>query len=326
MTAEKIVVVLPLEERHKKQFEDIAEAAGKEKVSILFTSPEKLTEEDLKDATATIGNINPNLLKTAKNLKWVQLNSAGTDGYLVPGVLPEGTVVTNATGAYGLAIAEHMLGTTLALMKRFPIYLRQQDEKIWQDGGRVTSIYGSSCLVVGMGDIGSEYAMRMKALGSYVIGIRRTASDKPDYVDEMYTLDQLDECLSRADIVAASLPGTKETYHMFDENRFGKMKDGAIFINVGRGSAVDSPALAQALRSGKLFGAGIDVTEVEPLPAESELWNLQNLLITPHVSGGYHLQETLERIIRISLHNLDAYIHGTSMKSVVDFSTGYRKR
>lgn len=326
MTEEKIVVVLPLEEEHKKKFEEIAKTAGEGKTSLLFTTPDCLTEADLANATATIGNINPMLLKSAEHLKWVQLNSAGTDGYLVPGVLPEGTVVTNATGAYGLAIAEHMLGTTLALMKRFPAYLRQQEQEIWKDCGPVTSIYGSTCLVVGMGDIGSEYAMRMKAMGSHVIGIRRTTSDKPEYVDEIYTLDQLEECLGRADIVAASLPGTKETYHMFDEKRLAAMKDGAIFINVGRGSAVDSSALAKALRSGKLFGAGIDVTEVEPLPKESELWSLENLLITPHVSGGYHLRETLERIIGISLYNMDAYLHGTPMKSVVDFSTGYRKR
>lgn len=318
-----IIVALPLEDRHKEAFREILR---EEDAELIFTTADEVTEAELREATVVIGNLKPTDLKKAPKVKWVQLNSAGTDGYLEEGVLPKGTVVTNATGAYGLAISEYMLGITLSIMKKFPLYHDQQKQALWQSQGKVTSVYGSTVLVVGMGDIGSEYALRMKTLGSYVIGIRRTPGEKPDFADEVYTLDRLEECLSRADVVAASLPGTAQTYHLFDEKRFEKMKDGAIFINVGRGGAVESKALAKALKTGKLMGAGIDVAETEPLPPDSELWEIPNLLITPHVSGGYHLPETLERIIRISLDNLEAYLHGKTMKSVVDFATGYRAR
>lgn len=316
---EKILVVLPVEERHKALLEASAPKGSE------FLYCEDPSKEQIQEASVIIGNVPPEKIAGTTKLKWIQLNSAGTDGYTAPGVLPEGAFLTNATGAYGLALSEHMLGMLLSLMKKLYLYAEDQKAHIWGDRGMVTSIEGSTTLVVGMGDIGGEFAKRMHALGSHVIGIRRNKAAKPDYLDGLYQMDALDEWLAKADIVATSLPGTKATYHVFNAETFAKMKKGAFFLNIGRGTAVDSDALADALNSGHLAGAGVDVTDPEPLPKDHPLWDAKNALITPHISGYYHLQETFERIIRIAAGNMEAYRDGKELKNQVDFTTGYRK-
>jgi len=317
---EKILVVLPVEDRHKELLEENAPDA-----EFLYCGKASVTRAQVQEATIIIGNVPPKLLDGTKNLKWLQLNSAGTDGYTAPGILPEGAVLTNGTGAYGLALSEHMLGMLLCLMKKLYLYAEDQKEHIWGDRGPVTSIYGSTTLVVGMGDIGSEFAKRMHALGSRVIGIRRNKTQKPEYLDGLYQMNALDEWLYRADIVAAALPGTEETYHLFHADTFRRMKRSAFFLNIGRGSAVDAAALAEALNAGRLAGAGVDVTEPEPLPKEHPLWDAKNVLITHHISGQYHLQETFERVVRIAAENLAAFRDGRELRNEVDFTTGYRK-
>lgn len=316
----KILVVLPVEDRHKELLKSSATDADFE-----FIPAKDVTEEQAHEADIIIGNVAPELIKGTSKLKWLQLNSAGTDGYTTEGVLPKETLLTNATGAYGLAISEHMIGSLLCIMKKLHLYGADQPKHVWNDYGNVASIYGSKTLVVGFGDIGSEFAVRMHALGSQVTGIRRNKTEKPDYLEALYQMDAFYECLKTADIVATCLPGTKETYHIFDKRAFAQMKEGAFFLNVGRGSAVDSYALADALNSGHLAGASVDVTEPEPLPSDHPLWDAKNLLITPHISGNYHLKETHERIVRIAADNLDRYMRGEKLRNVVDFATGYRK-
>lgn len=315
----KIVVAIPVTEENKQAFEAAAPAA-----EIVYLTSEEVTEELLQTVDAVIGNVPPKLFHQYENIKWVQLSNAGTDGYTTPGVLAPGTILCNASGAYGLNISEHMIGQLLMRIKRLDQYYGAQKEKQWTDFGTVSSIYGSTTLVVGLGDIGGEFARKMHALGSRVIGIRRNVGERPEYLEALYTLDQLDELLPQADFVACSLPGTNATYHLFDANRLTKMKQGAVLLNVGRGSAVDSYALNDALRSGHLGGACLDVVEPEPLPQDHPLWDAPNLLLTPHVSGYYHLPETRERIVRIAVSNLKAFVAGERVKNQVDFTTGYR--
>lgn len=315
----KILVTIPVEERHKRQLESIAPHA-----TFFYQSAKDIERDLVWQMDIIIGNVGPDKIAGTKNLKWIQLNSAGTDGYLAEGVLPKGAKLTNATGAYGLAISEHMVGMTLGLKKKLYLYGKNQAEGIWRDEGEVSSIWNSVTLVLGLGDIGSEFAFRMKALGSYVIGIRRTKAEKPDFVDELYQMEHLDECLGRADIVAMSLPGTKETYRLMNRERFRKMKRDAILLNVGRGTAVDTQALCDALEQGWIGGAGLDVTDPEPLPEGHRLWKAPNLMLTPHVSGQYHLKETHERILQIAFYNLKAFLSGNELKNIVDFETGYR--
>ena len=239
--------------------------------------------------------------------------------------LPEETVLTNATGAYGLAISEYMVAVWLELLKKLHLYRDVQRTGKWCDLGQVRSAWNSTVLVLGLGDIGGEFAKRAKALGARVIGVRRTGTDKPDFVDELIHTDKLDEYLPQADCVAITLPGTTATKGMFDAERMAKMKDGAILLNVGRGMIVDTDALCAALENGKLAGAGVDVTDPEPLPTDHPLWKMENAVITPHISGGYHLQETHDRIVRIMAENLKRFLAGEPLRNVIDFSTGYRK-
>lgn len=316
----KIVVTLPVNETHKQAFQ----AAAPEAEFVYMPGPD-VTEELLQTVDATIGNIPVGKFKGYENIKWVQLSFAGTDGFTTPGVLAPGTVLSNSTGAYGLNISEHMIAQLLMLIKKLNHYYDAQKAKAWSDFGTVRSIYGSTTLVVGLGDIGGEFARKMHALGSHVIGIRRNVGEKPEYLDALYSLDQLDELLPQADYVACSLPGSNATYHLFNAERFARMKEGAVLINVGRGAAVDSFALNDALRSGHLGGACVDVVEPEPLPKDHPLWDAPNFLLTPHVSGFFHLPETLERVVRIAINNLKAFVAGEPLKNQVDFTTGYRK-
>ncbi|MDU4890406.1 MAG: D-2-hydroxyacid dehydrogenase [Clostridium sp.] len=316
-----VVVLMPMDADQKCELMKVMPCGN-----FIFASAQEISNATLADAHVIIGNIEPFRLHAAKNLQWLQLNSAGADIYVKEGVLKPGTILTNATGAYGLAISEHMIGMLLSILKKLYLYRDNQSSSQWKDEGEVKSIYGSTALIIGLGDIGGEFAKRFKALGGYTIGVRRTDANKPDYLDELYLMDKIDELLPKADVVALSLPNTKETYKMFDAKRIAKMKDGAALLNVGRGTCIDTEALCDALESGKLMGAGLDVTDPEPLPSNHRLWTIKNAIITPHVSGDYHLKETHNRIVRIAIDNLKAYVNGEEMRNLVDFSTGYKSK
>lgn len=316
----RILVTIPVEQKHKDYLE--AQAPG---CTFLYKKPSEVTEELLSDVQILIGNLPPEKVSHAEKLEWMQLNSAGADNYVKPGILPEGAKLTNATGAYGLAISEHMLAMLLMLMKRLHQYHRNQMESLWRDEGRVTSIYGSTTLILGFGDIGQEFGKRMHSLGSRVIGIRRNKSEKPDFADGVYTMEELKQVLPQADIIAMSLPNTPQTRHIINRETLALVKPGSILLNVGRGSSIDQEALYEALETGALGGAAVDVTDPEPLPKDSPLWKAPNMIITPHISGQYHLQETFQRIVRIAGSNLNHFIKGEPMINSVDFSTGYRK-
>lgn len=309
-----ILVVMPADESHRQMLRKAAPEGD-----FTFVSIGDVTRQQVQEADIIIGNAPISLIAGTQKLKLLQLNSAGTDGYTTPGVLPAGCTLCNATGAYGLAVSEHMLGGLLCLMKKLDRYRLNQAQHLWRDEGGVTSIYGSKTLVVGYGNLGSEFARRMHALGSTVTGIRRHAGEKPAELAALYPMDALEDCLKDADIVASCLPGSRETYHIWNTQTFAKMKPGAFFLNAGRGGAVDSMALTDALNRGHLAGACVDVTEPEPLPPDHPLWDARNILITPHISGGYHLKETYERVIRIACQNVDAFLNGKPIRNIVKF-------
>ena len=313
----KILVTLPCGETHKQLLENAYPEA-----EFRYIPGPELKPEDVADVEIGIGNIPPKLLPDCGCLRWLQLNSAGPDQYL--GKMPEGAVLTNATGAYGLAISEHMLGMLLEIMKKLHRYYDNQHAHLWRDEGPVWSIEGSTALILGAGDIGGDFARKLHALGAYTIGIRRTATKKDEWLDELWHLDALDELLPRADIVAMGLPGTAETKGLIGAERLAKMKKNAILLNIGRGTAIDTEALCDALEKGQIGGAGLDVTDPEPLPAEHRLWDMPNAIVTPHISGFYHLQQTFERIVRISAENLAAYREGRPLRNVIDEKIGYR--
>lgn len=318
---EKILIVLPVEERHREMLKKAAPEA-----ELIYCLADQVTKEQAQEANVIIGNVPREYLKDSPNLRWIQLNNAGTEGFCDPGVLPEGTLLTNASGAYGMAISEHLIAMLFMIQKHLGVYRDQQKEHLWIKQEPMLVTEGSTVLVLGLGDIGSTFARKMKAMGSYVIGVRRTLREKPDYVDELYTMDALSRLLPRADVVALSLPGYAATRGVIGKEELDRMKPGAVLLNVGRGTAVDTNALSDALYAGKLAGAGLDVTDPEPLPADHPIWDAPGALITPHVSGGYALKPTLEKILALSARNLERYEKGETLENMVDLTTGYAKR
>lgn len=316
----QILVTIPLEDTQKRSLEEVT---VDKPVRLLYKSALFVKDEDLLYSSAIIGNIPPHRLKICSNLEWMQLNSAGAAEFTEPGVLPDSCILTNAAGAYGLAVSEHMLALTFALIRRLGQYGRNQVSHKWKSMGNITSVENATTVILGLGDIGGSYARKMKALGSYTIGFRRFPGLKPEYLDEQYTLESLDQVLPRADIVAIALPGIKETYHLIDSQRISHMKEGAFLINVGRGNIIDSDALKTTLASGRLGGAGLDVTEPEPLPEDDPLWDYDNVIITPHVAGHFFLRETLERIVLIAKENLKAYVDNGEFSHIVNRARGY---
>lgn len=278
-----------------------------------------------EEADIIIGNIDPDLLEYAKNLEWLQLNSAGADAYVKKGVLPEEVVLTNATGAYGPGVAEHMLAVLFSIQKKLHLYRDNQNQCEWQDEGEVMSLRGGCALIVGLGDIGLYFARLLRNFGYRVIGIKRRPGQVPQGVDELYTMEYLDELLPEADVIFSVLPETKATKNIFNAKRFREMKNSAVFLNAGRGSAVNTEDLCQALIAGEIYGAGLDVTDPEPLPSQHKLWNMKNVVITPHISGDFHHPATLYRIVDIAAGNLKRYCAGEPLMNVVDRETGYRK-
>lgn len=271
------------------------------------------------------GSLPHDAIRADKELKWMQCSFAGVDRVTDPSIYPhENVIVTNSAGAYGVTISEHMIAVTLMMMRRMREYAEQTARKEWGLLGEIDSIMNSVITIVGMGDIGTNYAKRVKALGaSCVRGVRRTHKPGPDCYDEVYTIDQLDEAIKGADVIALCVPGTDATTHLIDERRLSLMKDGAYLVNVGRGWAIDQPALIKALESGKLRGAALDVTVPEPLPKDDPLWDAPNIIITPHVSGNMSLDVTRGLAVDMFCKNLERYARGEALHNVVDLKIGY---
>ena len=316
-----ILVTLPVGMDEKIQMQN-AVRDGNENYQLVYRKDSSVDARDIKSASAIIGMISPSLLESADSLEWLQLAWAGVEPYLQSGVLQEKTILTNASGAYGIAVAEHMMALTLALSCSLNRYIDQQKAHIWQLLGRKNVLYGSNVLVMGTGDIGSQYAMRMKAMGAYVIGISRTAKKKQEYFDEQYTVGNMDHVLGRADIIAMALPGGKGTYHIIGKSQMKQMKESAIIINVGRGSTIDTAALIDALQKGTVGGAGLDVFEEEPLQ-DLRLWDMENVIITPHAAGKLEDEFNRKRVVALCIDNLYRYSHGKELLHVVDRSAGY---
>ena len=283
------------------------------------------SDEALADCEIAFGHMSPSQVKAARQLKWLHTQSAGVDSYLKPEYgLPEKLILTNSSGAYGLAISEHLLAVTLMLFRRMGEYVRLQSEHKWEDRGRVQSMRQSIITIVGLGDIGACYAQKCHVLGATVRGVvRASRANKPDYVETLFTVDKLDEAIAGADIVALCLPGTEETTHIIDKPRMMRMKTGAFILNIGRGSAIDQEALIELLENGHLGGAGLDVTTPEPLPADSKLWNMPNVILTPHISGGESMECTLDLIVDKFAQYLQDYAAGQPFTRVVNKALGY---
>ena len=315
-----ILAVLP---EGAEKYRDILNKTA-EGCVVKYLSPGEVTEKDVDEANVIIGNVPPALLHE-QNLEFVQLTSAGADAYVKEGLLKRDTILCCCTGAYSQTVAEHAVAATLMLQKGLHLYRDAQSRSEWIKGGSTSSMNGATVIIVGLGDIGCCYARQVKALGAYVIGVKRRLSEKPEYVDELYTTDAFDDIVARGDVIVSILPGTDATYHFFTEERFAKMKKSAIFVNCGRGTAVSCDTLFNVLSNNIIASAAVDVFETEPLPETSPLWKLENLVLTPHASGFFHLPATMDRVMNICIGNLKAWLNGKNPVNIVDYNTGYKK-
>lgn len=271
--------------------------------------------DDLTEAEIVIGEPTLSEVRRAKNLRWLQMTWAGADRYL-GGDFPKNVILTTASGAYGQTIAEHAVAMLLSLCRRLPSYARRSD---WVDLGSEKQLLDGTAVIFGAGDIGTQIAVRLKALGVKTVGVCRDAGKPRPGFDLRTTLELAEVFLPEADFVLCALPHSEETTGYFKEERLRLLKDDAVLVNVGRGSLIDTEALTTQLLDGRFFGVGLDVITPEPLPTEHPLWHIDRVLLTPHVAGvGFsHLQDTENRIWDICAENLENYRSGKPLRNVV---------
>lgn len=296
-----------------------------EKVIIVTSYEEAL---DLApQAGAMLGYCDDALLAAAPHLSWVQIYSAGADRCLESDRLKSGAVVlTNMQKMSAPVIAEHAIALMLALHRNLPHFVDDQELGEWRRSQEhtsgMTTVSGKTMLVLGLGGIGTEIARRGAALGMRVTATRNSSREGPEFVDYVGLSEEMFELAREADVIVNALPLTDQTRGLLDAEFFDSAaQDGApYFINVGRGATVDTAALLAALKSGQLAGAGLDVTDPEPLPADHGLWAMNNVIITPHVSGRGGNSERHRLLV---MDNIRRYLAGDALLNVVDVGKGY---
>ncbi len=280
---------------------------------------------DVSNPEVVIGACPADLIGESDKLVWVQVFSAGAERCLAVEKLASGEVLlTNGQKMTAPAIGEHAVAMALALARGLVRYGHQMPsgkwDREWARGGGIYSVAGKTMLVVGLGGIGSAAAQRANALGMRVIATRNSSREGPPYVDYVGLSDELGSLVTEADIIVNALPLTSTTRGLFDAEMFARVKKGAYFINVGRGGTVVTDALVDALLSGHLAGAGLDVTDPEPLPADHPLWQINSVIITPHISWAGHDVRLRNMLMQ---ENIRRYLAGEALLNVVDPDRGY---
>ena len=255
----------------------------------------------------------------ATRLRWVQLTGAGVDNFLTPAVLAHPARITNAR-IHGQPIAEHLFGMLLMLTRQLHIAYQQQQAHEWRRTTPMQTLQGKTLGLLGLGAIGSSCVAIAQAFNMSVIALRRTGKPFPG-VEHIYQPDELSVMLPQCDILMLTLPLTDATKHIIGAEEFSLMKPSSLIFNIGRGQLIDTTALLAALQNGGIAGAGLDVTDPEPLPAEHPLWNLPQVLITPHYAGAF--PDYAEQAAAIFLENLAHFIAGEALCSEVNKQLGY---
>jgi len=277
----------------------------------------------ISDADAYLGTCQAGLLNAGKNLKWIHSQQAGVEDCLTPKVREGNILLTNVQRLNGPNVAEHTMALLLSLTRRINVAVANQAEGRW-DGRNMRDVMdldGKTMLIAGLGGIGTDIAKRANAFGMQVIATRNSSREGPPFVARVGLASELPAMIGEADVVVNVTPLTPETQDMFNAALFGRMKTGAYFINVGRGESVVTADLIAALKSGKIAGAGIDVTDPDPLPQGHPLWTSGNVVITPHTAGASELKQ--ERAFVLIRENMRRYVAGEKMLSVVDVKRGY---
>lgn len=314
----RIVVCYPIEDRHLQQLQ--AAASGCE---VCNAGQEGIARE-LLDADAFCGHAKvpvpwPEVVRQGR-LKWIQSSAAGLDHCLVPEVIASDIVVTSASGLFADQVAEQTFALMLGLLRSLPTFFRAQQKRefIRRPTG---DLHHKTIGIVGLGGNGTRIAEVLRPWKVRILATDMFAAEKPDCVDELWPAAQLPQLLHACDIVILCVPLNEETEHMIGTAELAMMRKGSLLINVARGPVIDEAALVAALQSGHLAGAGIDVTEVEPLPTDSPLWDLPNVIITPHV--GAQAKRRVDDTTDLICENLRRYFGGKNLLNRVDKRLGY---
>lgn len=286
-------------------------------------------DEELRDTEIVIAwSLRPEQLQTAKHLRWIHSPAAAVHQLMFPELVNSDVILTNARDVHGRVVAEHVVAFLFALAKKIPDAVRFQQkhiwgqEALWNSTPRPRELAGATLGLIGLGSIGREIASRASALGMRVIAVRdNLGKGSPPGVEQVFPTSQLDHLLQQSDYVVVAVPITPSTVGLINAQRLKQMKPEACLINVGRGPLVDESALAHALRTHQIGGAALDVFEEEPLPGDSPLWDLENLLITPHTAG---LTDKLwDRHYELFSENLRRYLAHQPLLGLVDKTRGY---
>ncbi len=315
------VCVTFMNEKYRRQIDAAAEAAG---FMVHYYDTQAALTPHIGDYEVLFGHPVPALLRQASQLKWLCSDYAGVEKYLDDAVWPRpDCLLSNASGAYGPTISEHILMVLLMLLRRMPEYQADLCQRQWTFHTPIRSIIGSHVVMLGTGDIGSHTARRLKALGASVTGVCRSGRSKEPAFDRVVPIQELDSVLPSADALVMALPSTPETEGVLSRERIALLPERAYVVNVGRGSAIDQNALVEALMQRKLAGAALDVMAPEPLPADDSLWDCPNTIITPHVSGNMSLGLTCDIDVDMFCADLARYAAGEPLANLVDRIRGY---
>jgi phosphoglycerate dehydrogenase-like enzyme len=292
---------------------------------IVFAQDHDELAREIADADVFYGFPTAELLQAATALRWIQSPSAGVNYLLdLPQLVNSDIVLTNTSGAHGPSIGEHTFALLFALTRRIPESAEAQRKRHWARvelyrTGR--EMRGLTMGIVGYGAIGRAVAQRARGFEMNILAVDTQPDSDAPFVAETWGMDRLPELLAQSDVVVVAAPLTAESYHLFDAQALGHMKPDAYLIVVSRGGIVDENALVDALKGGRLAGAGLDVTEIEPLPENSPLWDAPNVVITPHIAGDSVEKE--RRCVEILRENLQRYANGETLVNVIDKQLGY---
>ena len=286
-------------------------------VTVVAVEDDAAAVREIVDADAFYGQITPSLLAAARQLRWIQSPAIGLERTMFPELIAHPVILTNPRGIFSDDIADHVMALVTGFARQMPRSMRQQLRHDWNPHDyQVRHLPDCTLGIFGLGGIGTAVAQRAAAFGMRVIAVDARRTDRPSGVAELWPSSRLPDLLHQSDFVVICAPETPETRGLFGSTTLKAMKPSAYLINIGRGKIVQLNALVEALRAGDIAGAGLDVFEIEPLPSDNPLWDLENVVITPHVAGiGPH---TVERRHAVLLENVRRFVAGENLLNVVD--------
>lgn len=313
----KILINTEITSDHRQQIQSVSPG-----LVIVEPKDEAAQLAEMPDTDVLFGDFNRSLFDAAEQLKWVQVLGAGVDGLLFPEFVESDIILLSAKGYVGPHLADQTWALILGLIRGVGRAVRERTwENRWSIRDQTWELAGLTLGIVGLGGTGIDVAKRAQGFDMRVIAVDPEDVDAPSFVHEVWKMDRFYDLLAESDIVSICAPLTDETHGMFGDEAFRRMKPNALLINVTRGKIVDEPPLLRALEEGLIGGAGLDVTPEEPLPQHSPLWDMSNVIVTPHVAGGSPHRD--DRTVGLFCDNLERFLVGKPFLSVIDKRKGY---